>query len=163
VTIDGARGRITASSVNEGIAIARTSGDINADTVNGTVSLTNVDSANVSVETVNGSIRYEVGTAPRGKFRFHTHNGSILVALPESSSAVFSVRTYSGAVHTNLTLAGGGDPRRGQRVVYTLGTGAADFDIESFGGTIQLRRPGTLPPAAAPIGKGGTVPIKPTP
>jgi hypothetical protein len=113
---------------------------------------------------VNGSIRYEASTAPRGKYHFATHNGSILVAVPESSSAVFSVRTYSGAVHTNLTLSGGGDPGRGRRVVYTLGAGAADFEIESFGGAIHLRRPGTLPPGTMKeTGKDGKTPIRPIP
>jgi DUF4097 and DUF4098 domain-containing protein YvlB len=164
VTIEGTRGRITASSVNEGITIAGTSGDITADTVNGPISMASVESENVTVESLNGSVRYEGNAAPRGKYRFTTHNGSILVAVPESSSAAFSVRTYNGAVHTNLTLSGSGDPRRGRRVVYTLGGGAADFELESFGGAIHLRRPGTLPPPRnRDKGKTEKAPIRPTP
>jgi hypothetical protein len=38
-----------------------------------------------------------------------------------------------------------GELRRGRRATYTLGAGGADVELESFGGTIRLRRPGTVP------------------
>jgi hypothetical protein len=33
--------------------------------------------------------------------------------------------------------------RRGRRVSFTLGAGSADVELESFGGEISVRRPGT--------------------
>jgi hypothetical protein len=92
---------------------------------------------------VNGTITYEGTPVPRGRYRFSTHNGNIVVAVPETSSAAFTVRTYNGRVSTNLPLQGSGDPQRGRRTTYTLGGGGAEFELESFGGTIDLKRPGT--------------------
>jgi hypothetical protein len=35
-----------------------------------------------------------------------------------------------------------GTVRRGRRASFTLGTGSADVDLDSFGGEITVRRPG---------------------
>jgi hypothetical protein len=144
--LDSPRGRINANSVNQGITITGGSGEIVAETVNGHITLTNMESASVDVASVNGNIKYDGTVAGSGKYRFSTHNGNIAVGIPETASAVFAVRTYNGSLNTNLPLQGAGEVRRGQRATYTLGTGSADFELESFGGTIQLRKRGTDEP-----------------
>jgi hypothetical protein len=147
VIVEGARGRVSAHSVNEGIRITATSGDIVAETINGSVSLSKIESGNVEVGTVNGNITYDGSAAAGGKYRFTTHNGNIGVSVPETANATFNVRTYNGEFSSNLpvTKSGDGDVRRGRRVSYTLGNGSAEFELESFGGAIRLRKPGTLP------------------
>lgn len=146
ITIEGAKGRVNASSVNNGVTITSTTGDISAESTNGPILLTGITSANVDVQTVNGTITLEGKPADRGRYQLTSHNGNIFVAVPETSSASFTVRTYNGRVDSNLPTKGDGDPRRGRRVTYTLGSGAAEFELETFGGSIFLRRPGTLPP-----------------
>ena len=144
VTIDGAKGRIQAESVNEGIRISGSSGEIVATTTNGDITLTNVEAKSVEVETVNGDVVFD-GTLAGGRYRIATHNGDITVSVPESSSATFLVRTYNGDFSTNLPLKGGKpeDVSRGRRVTFTLGAGAAEVELESFGGEIIVQRPGT--------------------
>jgi DUF4097 and DUF4098 domain-containing protein YvlB len=75
-----------------------------------------------------------------------THNGDITMILPESTNATFTVRTYNGDFSSNLPTKTVGEVRRGRRATYTLGSGAADVELETFGGTIRLRRPGTVQP-----------------
>lgn len=145
IVIEGAKGRITASSVNQGIRITGASGDIAAETTKSSIVLTGISSETVDVGSVNGSLTYDGTPAPQGRYRFSTHNGRIAVAVPETAGAVFNVRTYHGSMQTNLPLQGGGDVSRGRRGVFTLGGGGAEFDLESFGGTIHIRRRGTLP------------------
>ena len=48
------------------------------------------------------------------------------------------------------------EARLGRRQTYTLGSGSADFEIETFGGAIRLR-----PPTAAPAVKGKDEKVKP--
>ena len=146
VILEGPRGRINANSVNQGITITGGNGEIVAETVNGHITLNNIESGSVDAASVNGNIKYDGGVGPAGKYRFSTHNGNISVGVPETASATFNVRTYNGSVNTNLPLQGGGEGRRGQRATYTLGSGSADFELESFGGTIQLRRRGSDAP-----------------
>jgi DUF4097 and DUF4098 domain-containing protein YvlB len=146
ITIEGAKGRVKASSVHHGVTITSTTGDISAESTNGPIMLTGISSGNVDVQTINGTITFEGKALERGRYQLTSHNGSIYVSVAESSNASFTVRTYSGRVDSNLPTKGDGDPRRGRRVTYTLGNGAAEFEVETFGGSIFLRRPGTLPP-----------------
>ncbi len=146
VMLDGPRGRINASSVNQGITITGGNGEFVVETTNGHISLSSMESASVDAATINGNIKYDGTVAASGKFRFSTHNGSIVVTVPEATSAAFTVRTYNGSLNTNLPLKTTGEVRRGQRATYTLGSGSADFELESFGGTIQLRKRGSDQP-----------------
>ena len=144
VVIEGVRGRVTASSVNDRVRISDASGDITADTTNGDVTLTQIKSSNVVVTTVNGDIRFDGPPAPTGRYRLTTHNGDVITTVPETSNATFIIRTYQGDFGSTLKVSGPprGDARLGRRQTYTLGSGSAEFEIETFGGSIRLRAPG---------------------
>lgn len=147
VIIEGARGRITASSVSETVRITDATGDITADTTNGDVILTQIKSSNADVTTVDGDIRFEGPPASGGRYRLTTHNGDIMVAVPETASVTFIVRSYKGTFASALTLAGPprSEARQGRRLTYTLGGGSAQMEMETFGGDIRVRKPGTPP------------------
>jgi DUF4097 and DUF4098 domain-containing protein YvlB len=142
VLVEGARGKIIASSVNERITITGATGDITAETVNGDITMTGIDSRSVDATTVNGNIAFEGKLADRGHYALSTHNGDIGMGLPDSNNATFTFRTYRGSVATDFTLAGYNreDAQRGRRAVATLGNGSADVNLETFGGTIRLRK-----------------------
>lgn len=148
VIVDGARGRVHASSVNQGVRITEASGDIVAETTNGNITLTQVKSENVEATTINGHITYDGPPAARGRYRFTTHNGNINLAVPDSSNVTFIVRTYNGSFASAITLQGPprSEVRQGRRTTYTLGNGSAEMEVESFGGSIRVRRPGTPVP-----------------
>jgi DUF4097 and DUF4098 domain-containing protein YvlB len=145
VIVEDAKGRINASSINEGVRISGAVGDITAETTNGDITLTKVDAKSIEVTTVNGDIHFEGPISAAGPYRLSTHNGDITMVLPENTNATFTVRTYNGDFSSNLATKAVGEIRRGRRAIYTLGTGAAEVELESFGGTIRLRRPGTIP------------------
>jgi DUF4097 and DUF4098 domain-containing protein YvlB len=151
VQIEGARGKVNVSSVNEKIRITDTTGDITAESINGGISLIGIDSKSVEASTVNGNIVYEGKLAEGGRYSFGTHNGDLSLGVPESANATFTIRTYQGSFSTDLPLPGvsRADIQRGKRVVTTLGNGSADVSLETFGGSIRVRR-GT---AARPHGR----------
>jgi len=145
VIVENAKGRITANSVNEAIRITGAVGEITAETTNGDILLSKVEAKLLDIATVNGDLQYE-GSIPRGaQLKFVTHNGDITMIVPEDTNATFTVRLYNGEFQSNLPTKAVGEVRRGRRVTYTLGSGGADVDVESFGGTVRLRRPGTAP------------------
>jgi len=154
VIVEGSRGRVIASSVNEGVRVTGASGDITVETTNGDISLTQMKSQNIEASTINGDIEFEGTTAERGRYTFTTHNGDITIAVPESSSVSFSVRTYQGSFSAALKVNGPprSEVRQGRRTTYTLGGGSAEMEVETFGGEIRL-----LPPSAfksrAPAGR----------
>ena len=146
VDVDGARGKVNVSSVNEKIRITNTGGEITAESVNGGITMTGIEATSVDASTVNGTITYEGRIVDNGHYSFGTHNGDLLLGLPENINATFTIRTYQGSFSTDLPLQGVGrnELQRGRRVTTTLGNGSADVSLETFGGSIRLRR-GTAP------------------
>lgn len=143
VTLQNARGRIEASSVNEAVTLTNVSGEITAETVNGDIEMRGIQSEVVDVTTVNGEVVYDGSIRNNGRYRFNTHNGDVTVSIPEGAGATVFVSTFNGDFESAfpVTLSGG---RHGKRFNFTIGNGSARVELESFQGTIQLRRPGAV-------------------
>src|SRR5262249_22732826 len=133
--------------VNEGIHLADVAGDVTAETTNGSLVLDRIDSGNVDLYTVNGNISYDGPVKDRGVYRLTTHSGLIAMALAEKSNATLVVRTYNGGFRSTFPVKlDDQNPRK--RFTLTLGNGSARVELESFGGTVALRRPGEPRPDA---------------
>jgi DUF4097 and DUF4098 domain-containing protein YvlB len=143
VSLTGAKGRIEVNSVNEDVRVSRTSGEIDAETVNGEIELEQVDATSVTATTVNGDITYDGPVRDGGRYAFSTHNGDLLLTVPQGSNATVAVSTFSGEFESEfpVTLT---EARKGKRFSFTLGSGSAQVSLESFQGTIQLVRPGHI-------------------
>ncbi len=141
VSVRGARGQIEANTVNGDVTISGADGTIAASTVNGDVGLVRVTSTNVAASTVSGDVDFSGAIRSGGSYRFSSHNGDLTVAVPADASAVVSVSSFAGDFEAAfpVTLTG---MRRGQRFSFTLGSGAARLELESFQGDIRLVRPG---------------------
>jgi DUF4097 and DUF4098 domain-containing protein YvlB len=143
VTLEKARGRIDLNSVNEDIKAADITGDISAETVNGGVTLQRIESANVEATTVNGDISYDGAIQDGGRYHFSTHNGSLEIAVPEKANVTVAVSTFNGDFNAcfpvQLTR------KTKHRFDFTIGSGSARLELESFDGDIKLCRPGHFP------------------
>src|SRR6059036_1020206 len=142
VTLEKARGRIDLSSVNEEIRATDVSGDITAETVNGDITLIQIESANAEANTVNGDITYDGTIKDGGRYRFGTHDGDVRVAVPEKANVSVSVSTFNGDFSTCLPVTVQGKTRH--RFNFTLGSGSARLEVESFGGDIRICPSGQL-------------------
>jgi DUF4097 and DUF4098 domain-containing protein YvlB len=141
VTLEKAKGKIEVHALNEGIHLADISGDVSAETTNGDIVLDRLDSGNVDLYTVNGNISYDGPIKDKGVYRLTTHNGLIGMAVPEKANATLMVRTYTGGFKSSFPLKLD-DQNPKKRFTVTYGNGSAHVELESFGGTIALRRPG---------------------
>jgi len=136
-----AKGRVEVRAVNEGVRLADISADLSAESTNGSILLDRIDSANVDLYTVNGNISYDGPIKDKGLYRLTTHNGLIAMPVPERANAIVTLRTYNGGIRSTFQLPGDTGERR-KRQTLTLGNGSAHVELESFSGTISLRRPG---------------------
>jgi len=146
ISLEKAKGRIEVRAVNEGMHLSDISGDLSAETTNGSIILDRIDSANVNLYTVNGSISYDGAIKERGVYRLTTHNGLVAMAIPEKVNATLMVRTYNGGFRSTFPIKLGDDQNPKKRFTLTLGNGSAHIELESFGGTVALRRPGEARP-----------------
>jgi DUF4097 and DUF4098 domain-containing protein YvlB len=142
VALQDAKGRVEINTVNEGITLTGVSGDITAETVSGDIELEGIESSNVDVNTVSGSVLYEGSIRDAGHYRFSTHNGDVTLAIPEKANATVSVATFNGDFDSSFPVSVTGTTKH--RFGFTIGTGSARLELETFNGDIKLRRPGKL-------------------
>ena len=139
VDVEDVRGDITVSTVNEAIRITGGRGNIEAENSNGSIVMRNVDAAAVEASTVNGLVEY-IGTVRDGGHYFlGAHNGQITMGIPERANARVGISTYNGRVETAFAVRVGGS--RENEFNFTLGSGSASIQLESYNGTINLVRP----------------------
>jgi DUF4097 and DUF4098 domain-containing protein YvlB len=149
--ISGARGRVQASTVNRGIRVTDVIGDLDLETVNGPIVVQKVQASNVDASTVNGRIVYDGTLRDGGDYSLATHNGAIWVTVPNGTNASVSVSTFNGELDTTFEIPRFDTNARRRSFNFVLGNGKARIDLETFGGDINLRRPGeNLPTAVDP-------------
>lgn len=142
VTVTGARGQIYASSVNEGVIVRNAGGPVHAETVNGPITLTGIESSDVDAETVNGTITFSGPIRDNGRYQFATHNGGVSVTVQDGANVAVSVSTFQGEFAADFPISFRGS-REGD-FSFSIGSGSAKLDIESFQGPIRLVRPGAV-------------------
>jgi DUF4097 and DUF4098 domain-containing protein YvlB len=152
ITAEDVKGRLTVSSVNEGITLLRPSGEINAQTINGEITLTDAKATSLEVTTINGDVRYAGSIADNGLYRFNTHQGDVIIGVPDQVNATVSVRSYQGDFRSSFPFKAE-NTARGRRQTFTIGTGSAQIELESFGGDISLRRLSEMPKKEKPKGE----------
>lgn len=146
ILVDQARGPVSANTVNRGIRITNSAGDIKAETVNGPIIMQRVQASHVDAATVNGRIVYDGTIMDGGDYAITSHNGAIWVVMPEKAGVAVSVSTFNGELDSTLPVNITETSNR-RRFNFVFGNGKARLDLESFGGDIHLRRPGESIPA----------------
>jgi len=143
ITVDKANGRVQATTVNERIRITNSQGEIMAETTNGDIFIDNAQTSNLEAYTVNGEVTFNGTIRDNGVYKLGTHNGDIRVGLGGASNATIFVRTFQGdfAADFPVQLPEGQNARSGsKRFNFTLGSGSARIELQSFGGDIVLAR-----------------------
>jgi len=139
IQLSGATGEITLYSVDGDARARDLEGRVLAETVDGDIALMNIRSADVTATTVDGDIEYDGTLQDNGRYRFVTHDGDLALRMPERVNASVTVATFSGTFEADFPVTLN-EARRGKRFTFTLGSGSARIELESFGGDIRLLR-----------------------
>jgi hypothetical protein len=142
VTLAKTRGRIEVNSVEGDISITDAVGDITVESVDGDISLLRIDATNVEVNTVDGDIVYDGTIKDGGSYRLSTHDGDVTIVVPTNASAAVSVATFDGDFDSSFPVDVQHTGKH--RFSFTIGSGKARVELETFDGDIRLRRPGEL-------------------
>jgi DUF4097 and DUF4098 domain-containing protein YvlB len=138
VELSGASGRVKVSTVDGKIEIRGASGDIKASAVDGGILLDDVQCTEVEANTVDGEIRFSGAILPGGRYNLSSHDGDVTVSAPDINAEV-TISTFSGDFESDYPVTLKGTQNRG-RTNFTLGSGGARLDLESFDGTVTLRK-----------------------
>jgi DUF4097 and DUF4098 domain-containing protein YvlB len=138
ISLSGARGSIDVNSVDGEIRLTNVTGEVRAQAVDGAITLDGVESSAVDAQSVDGEIDFRGPIKEGGRYRLVSHDGGVTVTTP-SINATVSVATYSGDFDSDfpVTLE---KVTPGKRMTFTMGTGSARLEIESFDGSVSLRK-----------------------
>ncbi len=142
VSLENAKGHIDLGSVNEDITVRNVSGDIAVETVSGSVTLEGVDAASVEVSTTNGDVQYDGTIKDGGRYSFSTNNGDVSISVPERANATVTVSTFNGDFDSSFPVSVTSTSKH--RFSFTIGSGSARLELETFNGDIKLHRPGQV-------------------
>ena len=126
-------------TVNGKVEAEGLSADVDAKTVNGSISVSTTGIARA--KTVNGSITAVMGNAnwPAG-LEFKTVNGGIDLTLPANLSARVEAKTLNGEITSDFPLTVTGTFSR-RRLSGTIGGGGdRQLILETVNGSVQIRR-----------------------
>lgn len=143
ITVEKTTGRVQANAVNEGIRLSNTQGEVIVDSINGDVVIENAQTSSLETSTVNGDVTFNGTVRDNGVYRLTTHGGDIRVGLGGAPSAIVFVRTFQGDFTADfpIQLPEGQSARSGsKRFNFTLGSGSARIEVQSFNGDIHLAK-----------------------
>jgi DUF4097 and DUF4098 domain-containing protein YvlB len=137
-------GDVEASDVSGDISLSDLSGSVKAETVSGDVVAARLSGArSVSISVHSGEITYDGALNPVGRYAFETHSGPVTVTLPANAAFDFESETFSGSFRSEFKMRGDVDDegrRHGHDMRVTVNGGGADVSIETFSGSIELRK-----------------------
>lgn len=142
VLVEGAEGEIEVETAAGDIRFVNVGGDVVAESAGGDIFFEDSHAASVDAGSTGGRLQYQGAFEPSGRYFFGSHGGSVVLVVPEGTSATFNLATIHGQITTNVS---GTTERmeRGQRNSITLGAGGAVVEVETFGGRIAVMREGT--------------------
>lgn len=140
IDLRGVRGRVEVVAVNDAVLLEDVTGDISVETTNGAITMRAIRSTSARATTVNGSIAYAGSIQDDGRYTFTTHNGRITLVIPETANATVTAGTYNGGFESEFPVRLTGTSRD-RHYHFTLGSGSARVELESFNGDLRLHRP----------------------
>lgn len=131
------QGRMDLNTTSGDMEASGLSGDLVAQTISGDIHLTSVDANSAQVSTVSGDVTYDGSVHERGSYSLKAHSGDVTLVAPQPMNATIAVNTFSGDFETDIPLRLN-EQQGGKRFSFTLGTGSAHVELESFSGDIRL-------------------------
>jgi DUF4097 and DUF4098 domain-containing protein YvlB len=149
ITVEGAEGTIEVASVSQGIEVVNSSGEILAESVGGSIVMRGITASSVDAGTVGGRIHYEGDIQDGGRYFFGSHGGRVTLQLPGGVNAIVTAVSLTGSVRVDYPGAPTEFSPR-ERDSFTLGTGSARIEAETFSGGIVIERSGGSGDAGQP-------------
>lgn len=145
VQVRGSRSSVRLQSVSGGIELEGAATDIDAQSVSGGVQVrSSAPVTKGSLKSVSGRVVFAGTLAPRGRLKAESHSSSVDLTLSGATDARFDLSSFSGRITSELpgTPAESRDRNRrgpGEKMNFTLGSGASRVEASSFSGSVRVR------------------------
>jgi DUF4097 and DUF4098 domain-containing protein YvlB len=140
IAVHDSRGSLAAQATNQGITVSSFAGNLSLACINGSLALTDITAERVEAETINGKVEYSGTLQDRGSYELSTHNGEVILHVPEGTNATVAAVTHMGEIESAFPVRLRERVGR-SRATFTIGAGrGARIELASFAGPIRIRR-----------------------
>jgi DUF4097 and DUF4098 domain-containing protein YvlB len=140
-------GNVDIRAVSGDVILQSVHGDVEATSVSGDLDLNDVIAKYVRAKSTSGDVTFDGAIDPAGRYEIGSHSGSVYLTIPQTTSALLTVSTYTGTIDSDfqITLMPGEHGTR--RFSFAIGNRDANARIgaESFSGDITIRSKGRRP------------------
>ena len=142
IEVEGEQTRVEAESVSGSIDLRGISQSVDAATVSGHIEVSATSISRAHFESVSGRIEFRGSLDGGARLDAEVHSGGVVLDLPADISARFEIETFSGSIDNEFGPAAERNDRYspGKWLKFTTGDGDAEINVESFSGTIRLRK-----------------------
>ena len=127
-------------TVSGDITAKNLGGRVKLDTVSGDIGLDDAPLQELETGTVSGDVRIHATLAPHARLHLESMSGDIRLHLPETLSAHIEASTFSGDIHSDYGSARSKEHGPGSSLETRAGSGDAEIEMQSFSGSIELRK-----------------------
>jgi DUF4097 and DUF4098 domain-containing protein YvlB len=116
--------------------------EVSVETVSGSIDIVGANLRDSSFDSTAGSIRFTGDLSGSRSYEFESFNGNITLILSPEVSATFEASTHAGGIENDF----GFEPRPSGRapvglsLEFEVGGGEAEVSIDTFSGTIEIRK-----------------------
>ncbi len=137
VQVDGVEGGAEIETTSGSVSVADVRGPLRVETTNGRVTLDRV-SGEVTAETTNGSVSVRLlADAKLADVSLHSVNGSVKLYVPATAGFHLDARTINGSVNCELPLASVSEQTR-KRLEGVVGTPGAHVELSTTNGSVLI-------------------------
>ena len=142
VDVGSATREIDLMSGSGSVELSAEGSEVSVETVGGNITVVGLRLRDTSLDSTAGSIHFTGDLVGTNDYDFESFNGNITLVVPADVSAAFDAYTFAGGIENDF----GFEPRSserarlGRRLEFEAGDGDADVAIESFSGSIEIRK-----------------------
>lgn len=142
VSIDGNSASIKAKTGKGPITFRGTADDVTLKTVGGRITVDGPTLKRGYFESVTGDIVFDGALEPGSSVGFQTHSGRVEMTLPPDAGVDCLVTTIEGDLEVDFDVpeALARDGAQGPEQEFTIGDGGAQVKIQTFDGSVAIRR-----------------------
>ena len=133
---------VRAESVSGRVQVSGATGFIEAETTSGDVTVEGRDASTVSLHSVSGRVSYRGSITRSGSVNMESFSGTVDFTVPGNTVGDFEATTFSGGIANEFNNERPRTERRGpgSELEFSTGNGGAQIELNSFSGTIRIRR-----------------------
>ena len=138
VDLSNINGDVRIIAISSNITVRCVKGDVAARVTSGHIAVSNT-AGDVEANVSSGAISFTGAIHPESRYRLRTLSGHVSMHIPDTVGFTAVLSSYSGQLQTDFQFPNA-SPRSKQRIIGKYGDGTARIELDSFNGSVELRK-----------------------